>query len=509
MTHGAIAGGSPDTVQAGCWALEQGGNAVDAVIAASLGACVAEPLLTGLGGSGLAMVRVGGEVEVCDLFTQTPGLGCDMAAAPMRIAELDFGPKTQQFRVGKGSVAVPTLPMGLAALHARHGSLPLAQLAEPAIRLAEEGVSVSAGFAQVAGLLWPIQQRDPASAALFGRGDRAIQEGDRYLNRDLVGTMHTFGQEGAASFQSGRIGQAIVESLQAESRLRMADLAAYEVEWRAPLRVAYGDGIISLPALPSTAGLLLTVALGQLSGRRSVPRAGGADELRDLLRAQEALEEIRGSTGLEDWLEPGFAGAFLRNHGLTGDVHWAGLGRGGPGNTTHISAIDEHGQAVGITTSLGETNGHIVPGTGLRMNNFLGEEDVNPGGGIRPPGIRLITMCCPTILELGGQTHVLGSGGSARIRTALLHGLLRLIDHRASPVEAVEAARAHLESGSFQLELQGRPEGTLAAFEGSHPDVRAFEGSSVYFGGLHIASLGPEGLGGAGDPRRSGCVQIV
>jgi gamma-glutamyltranspeptidase/glutathione hydrolase len=509
VTHGAVAGGSPDTVEAGCWALKQGGNAVDAVVAASLSACVAEPLLTGLGGSGLAMIRMDGKVELCDLFTQTPGLASDVVAAPMRVVDLDFGPKTQQFRVGKGSVAVPTLPMGLAAMHGRYGSLPLRLLATPAIRLAEQGFEVSTGFARVAELLWPIQQGDEASAAIFGREGRAIRVGEHFRNPDLAHSLACFAKEGAASFQGGSLGHAIVDALSASSRLRMADLVAYEVAWRAPLRIQYGEATISLPALPSTAGLLLSVALAQLSGRTRIPDAGGADELRDLLAAQSALEEVRGSTGLEDWLEPGFTGAFLRAHGLAPDVQWAGLGAGGPGHTTHISVIDEHGQAVSITTSLGETNGFLIPGTGMRMNNFLGEEDVNPGGATRPPGIRLITMCCPTILELGGHTHVLGSGGSARIRTAVLHGLLHLIDHRASPEEAVSAARAHLEAGSFQIEINGRPPGTLDALVGAHPDVRTFEGASVYFGGLHIASWGPQGLGGHGDARRSGSVGIV
>lgn len=146
---GAVAAGSPLTVQAGVHTLRTGGNAVDAAVAASLMACVVEPLLTGLGGAGMAMVRMDDRVDSWDLFADVPGINTpDGAPPPMHTVEIDFGPTTQAFHVGPPSVAVPGMPAGLHAMHAAHGRLPFADLVAPAAKVAREGYPVSLGFAR-------------------------------------------------------------------------------------------------------------------------------------------------------------------------------------------------------------------------------------------------------------------------------------------------------------------------------------------------------------------------
>ena len=199
--RGAVAGGSPLTVQAGLEALERGGNAVDAAVAAQLMACVAEPLLTGMAGAGLAMVRMGGTVEAVDLFSTVPSLPSHSAPKPEAI-EIDFGPTTQAFHVGPASVAAPGVPAGLWALHSRHGTLPMPVLAESAARAAVDGVPVTAGFERVLSLLWPIQLRDEWCTERFGQPEgpgrqrRPLREGDTFRNPEIATTLRRYAAEG-------------------------------------------------------------------------------------------------------------------------------------------------------------------------------------------------------------------------------------------------------------------------------------------------------------------------
>ncbi|MEC8193864.1 MAG: gamma-glutamyltransferase, partial [Myxococcota bacterium] len=179
---GAVAGGSQPTVNAGLAALDNGGNAVDAAIASTLMAGVAEPLLTGLGGSGMATVRFNGVVEQCDFFADMPGLAApDAPAAPMDTVQIDFGPTTQEFLVGPGSASVPGVPAGLWALHERYGTVPMPVLAAPAIAAAVEGIPVTAGFERVVELLWPIVSRSEALRSLFAPNGTRLREGDTFV----------------------------------------------------------------------------------------------------------------------------------------------------------------------------------------------------------------------------------------------------------------------------------------------------------------------------------------
>jgi gamma-glutamyltranspeptidase/glutathione hydrolase len=215
----------------------------------------------------------------------------------------------------------------------------------------------------------------------------------------------------------------------------------------------------------------------------------------------QTAEELRTPRYHENLFEPGFAQGLLD----TRFKSWGGEGSGPTcGYTTHLSVVDEHGNAVALTSSLGETSGEVVPGTGILLNNFLGEEDVNPAGGDPEPGQRLMTMCCPTMMERNERIYVMGSGGSSRIRSAVLHGIYYLVDHHLEPQEVVRAPRCHLEGGALHLETPGRPIGTLEELSKSVSDIRSFDGPSVFFGGLHLSSVRDGLFSGGGDARRSG-----
>jgi gamma-glutamyltranspeptidase / glutathione hydrolase len=476
---GAVAGGSTLTTDAGLFALSLGGNAVDAAVAAQLCACVAEPLLTGLGGGGLATIRFGGRTQVCDFFSDAPS-----GRAPMTSVELDFGPAKQTFHVGPGSITVPGLPAGLWAMHQRWGRIPMERLVKPAVE-ATRGVPVSAAFARVNELLWPIQQLTPQASALFGRDGSPLVEGDTFHNPDLADTLLDFARNGPESFRTGRVAQLLLE---ASETLTPHDLTNYAPAFREALAVPYRGGTVYLPAEPSQGGIQVARSL-QLLAEGPMPAPFGFDHVERLAGAMDEAE-VTGELA-ELLYRPGFRREYL-----------------GSGYTTHLSTVDGDGNAVAITSSLGETAGIVLGDTGVCPNNFLGEEDVNPPDYDTPVGRRLITMCCPTVLTHNGAVYALGSGGSSRIRSALLHGVVYLVDHKLDPGSVPGLPRCHMQDGVLRLESFDRPPHLVEELRGEHPELVIFDRRGMYFGGLHIAGLAPRGFVGGGDARRSGDFQL-
>jgi len=182
-----------------------------------------------------------------------------------------------------------------------------------------------------------------------------------------------------------------------------------------------------------------------------------------------------------------------------------------PGSTTHISVVDGEGNAVAVTTSNGETCGWALPGTGILLNNFLGEEDINPAGfHQQPAGEEMLTMMCPTVVRSDeGWTAVLGTGGSNRIRTAILQVVSGLVDHGLSLSEAIDAPRTHVEGGVLNLEAWDLSEGAVADLAASFDVLVDFDKPNMFFGGVHAVRVGPDGVEGAGDSRRGGVFRRV
>jgi gamma-glutamyltranspeptidase / glutathione hydrolase len=164
--------------------------------------------------------------------------------------------------------------------------------------------------------------------------------------------------------------------------------------------------------------------------------------------------------------------------------------------------------AVSLTTTAGESAGYVVPGTGYIANNMLGEADLHPNGfHTRPPGQRIPTMMAPAIVRQDGQVRlVVGSGGSLRIRSAMLQTLSNYLDHGMSLATAVNAARVHLDGALLQCEA-GYPTTAVAGLEALGYSVNRWQRRSIYFGGAHCAARTAAGrLSGAGDDRRAGAV---
>jgi gamma-glutamyltranspeptidase / glutathione hydrolase len=486
-SRAVIAAGHPVTAETGAGVLRAGGNAVDAAVAAVLASSVAEPLLTGLGAGGYLLVAGAGQRPmVLDFFVAAPGRGADRETrAPLEAVDVDFGDAIQVFNVGPASCGVPGVPAGLATALERWGTARLADLAAPAASLAREGVPLNAEQAFIAFILSPIMRSAPECAALWAPGGRLLQEGDVFRNEELADSLERLGREGAAPFYDGEIGHALSDWVRERGGLlTRADLAAYEVVPRSPSRVRYRDREVLTNPPPSAGGILLAYALGRLDRDASSPPA-----LRDVLAAMVAAQGERTpefTTHLDD---PGFGHRFLGSR---------------LGATTHISVLDGDGLAASVTCTNGEGSGVLVPGTGIQINNIMGEEDLSPVGFHRdPPGRHMQSMMTPTVVMCDGEVElVLGSAGSNRIRSALLQTIVGAVDHGLDARAAVDAPRLHVEAGNLYVE----PGVPIEQIDQMRYELVRFRSRNVFFGGVQAIRRDPATgeVSGAGDPRRGG-----
>jgi gamma-glutamyltranspeptidase/glutathione hydrolase len=484
---GAIAAGHPSTARAGADVLRAGGNAVDAAIAAVCVSLTAEPGLTSLGGGGYMLVAVpGGEQVALDFFVAAPGLG----GPPGRAAELlpvsvSFGDAVQVFHVGPASVGAYGMPAGLCEAARRFASRPLPELVAPGAAAAREGVALTPEQAYVVEILMPIYDTTEDCRALYEVDGRVVEGGDVVRNPELAGTLERLGEEGDRPFYEGDVARAVLARLEGEGSLLTAqDLAAYRAQARDPVRVAYrGRDVLTTPP-PSAGGILIAYALSQLE------RAEGPASTEQVVAAMEAAQTERTPEFVEGLDDEAFVAEFLSSR---------------LGGTTHISVLDGDGMACGVTCSNGEGSAILVPGTGIHLNNVLGEQDLNPHGFHRhPPGRRMPSMMSPTVVLAGGVPElVLGSGGSNRIRSAILQTVLNVVDRGMAVDEAVSAPRVHFEDGIVYSE----PGVDLRAVEASGHTVSRFRAPNLFFGGVHAVQSHP--LAGGGDPRRGGAVEVV
>ena len=487
MPNAVVAAGHPVTAEAGARVLREGGNAVDAAVAAVLAGQAAEPLLTGLGAGGYLLVAGNGvEPTVLDFFVAAPGQGAPAGPAPPLLAvDVDFGDAVQVFNVGVGSCGVPGVPAGLAEALDRWGSASLGALAAPAARLAAEGVALNAQQAFIAFILGPILVSTPECAALWAPEGHILREGETFRSDELAATLERFGAEGAAPFYTGDIARAEAEYVISQGGLLgEADLAAYEVGARRPIRVGYRDREVLTNPPPNAGGILLAYSLARLDRGAPSPPA-----LRDVLDAMEAAQDERTAEFTTDLGDEGFLERFLGSR---------------LGATTHISVLDADGLAATVTCTNGEGSGVIVPGTGIHLNNIMGEEDLNPHGFHQyPPGRHMPSMMAPTVVLRDGEVElVLGSAGSNRIRSALLQTIVGAVDHELAVRVAVEAPRMHFEAGELFVEP-----GVPVAELGDHGhQLVSFRGPNVFFGGVQAIRRDPRtgAAEGAGDPRRGG-----
>ena len=393
---GAVAAGHPLTAAAGARVLEEGGNAVDACVAAAFAAWVTESPLTGPGAGGFALVvpSDGRPARVADFFVSTPGIGSPAPTeAEMHAIDVAFGgdsETTQVFRIGEASCAVPGAAAGLEAVHRGYGRLPWPILLEPAIELARSGVEVSRPQAHLHAILDLIMRHTDEGRRVYSRPDGSrLGPGDTLRLPDLGATFEQIAAEGAAAIYRGELARSIVRTVgEGGGAITERDLADYRVAWRRPVRVGYlGHEVISNPP-PSSGGILIAYGLGLLA-RAGHGEAGSVESITSLVEVMREQTRVRAEGFTSGLQRGGLAGRLLSSEGIARGLARMEAGAPGivepaPAGTTHVSVVDSEGTAASLSSSTGSGSGVIVPGTGIQLNNMLGEYDLVAGGPHRP-----------------------------------------------------------------------------------------------------------------------------
>jgi gamma-glutamyltranspeptidase / glutathione hydrolase len=457
--RGALAAGHPLTAEAGADVLRAGGNAVDACIAAAAVSWICESPLTGLGGGGFLVVHEArtGHTRLLDFFVAVPELAA--ASDELDALVVDFGDTQQVFYTGPSSVAVPGTGLGLWEAHARWGSMPWAELFGQAVRLAREGVVLNDAQAYLHRILDLLLRYSPEGDALYGPG-RALGVGERFAMPELADTLERLATEGPEFLYRGDV----AARLAAHVPITLEDLARYEVIEREPLAVRYRGGELRTNPPPSSGGRLLAVGLEALGDAAAAPFA--------IARAMEAQEAARYA---ED-----------------------------AGGTTHISAVDGDGNAASLSCSLGSSSGIVVPGTGIHLNNMLGESHLTVGD---RPGERMRSLMTPSVLLREGRPRlVVGSAGSTRLHGAILQIVANVVARGLEVEEAVEAPRIHVEDGVAHCEDPA----VADELEKAGYAVVRWRDRNLFFGGVSAVEIRDDGsLAAAGDPRRGGGAVVV
>jgi len=456
----AVAAGHPATVAAGIDALEAGGSAADAAVAACLASCVAETVMTGFlgGGHGIYLDVAGGRIRNLDCFVAVPGLGGEARDAELLELEVPFGAELVHYAVGIASCGVPGLPAGLGILHGEHGRLPWQRVVEPALRLAENGVTLPPAHASCLAMLAPVMTMNEG-AQIYSPGGELLPAGATLEQPGLVRALELLADEGPESAYRGALGEALLELMGERGGLvTREDLLGYRARWSEPVEVAYAGSRF--------------FTRGDLSGvPETLPRLPVLAGLSPSERVLALVETLNGSQG--------------------------------GGHTTSLTTVDPDGNACVLTTSLGLGSGDFLPGLDLHLNSMLGETDLIRGP--LEPGERMGSMMAPSLaLDPAGLVLALGAAGGTRLRSALVQVAAGVLDEGLDLEDAVSRPRLHAAAGVVQLE-PGFDADVFRTLEEAGYELRAWPEQHHYFGGVSAVAR----TGAAGDPRRSGAATTL
>ncbi|MGH3103303.1 MAG: gamma-glutamyltransferase family protein [Gaiellaceae bacterium] len=500
---GAIAAGHPLTAEAGARVLREGGNAVDACLAAAFVSWVTESPLTGPGGGGFLLVHDArdGRSRVLDFFVTVPGAGLPRGTiGEMETVDVDFDSTIQAFRIGAASVAVPGVVAGLETAHRRYATVPWARLVEPAIELARNGVELTREQAYLHAILDIILRHTEQGRAIYGPKGERLAAGDRLVMGDFATTLELLATGGARAFYDGRLARELSDHVRSTGgTLTRDDLGSYRVIWRRPIAVDFAQHQVESNPPPSSGGVLIAYGLRLLDRAGLGGPAGTSGAIARLVEVMREQMHARGPGFTRELFRGGLARRLVEDARVE-----PAAGRLLTG-TTHISVVDAQGNAASLTASTGSGSGVVVPGTGVHLNNMLGEFDLIPAGARRTPGGRLTSMMAPSIVLRDGRPRlVVGSAGSLRLRGAILQIIVNSIGHGMSVEEAIKTPRVHLDDGHVHCE-GGADASELDELEQRGYELVRWRRRNLYFGGASAVELTPEGtLAAAGDPRRGG-----
>jgi gamma-glutamyltranspeptidase/glutathione hydrolase len=502
----AVAGPNEAAVAAGVRLADSGGNVVDAALAAVLVASVTEPgVVSAAGGAYVTIAPADRSVPVTvDGNVEMPGRGlpAERFGQGVRDVTCDYGGGVTM-TVGHGSVATPGALAGLDLAHSRYGSLPWAEVVAPAVEIARDGFPLGrASHHYLEYVHESVFGVDPASRAILHRDDgHLLDPGDTVRADDLAETLELIAAKGARVLYEGELAQRIAEDMAANGGLvTRTDLQAYRPLVRPALPIPLRRWRLATNPAPAVGGVVLAAMLLLLGDR---PRdRWSADDLSHLVDVQMAVLSHR-SAHLD--LAGDRVAEAERLLALAGSGDFARLRASA--NTVHVSAVTADGAACAVTCSAGYGSGVMAPGTGLWLNNCLGEQELNRHGlHAAQPGERLVSNMAPTVgRSLDGDVLAIGSPGADRITTALAQVLAGVTNGGMSLAEAIDHPRLHVRA-TENPRVDYEDDLLLPALAlPTHP----YPAESMYFGGVTAAMRRHDGtLGAAGDPRRASAVAV-
>ena len=381
-TRGVIAAGHPKTAEAGQIIFDLGGNAFDAAAAAALASFVVESSLTTAAGGGFLLAHTQqNQNYLFDFFSQTPLLKKAQNELDFYPVEINFGNEVQTFHIGLGACATPGNLAGIFFIHQKLGTLPFDVVVEPAIALARDGFILDPYIARTWELLKPILLASGASREIYAPQTELLTGGQRCYMTNFAETLSEIARKGIDIFYRGEIAHQIAQDLKIGGYLRFEDLEHYPVQVRQPLMINYrGYQLLTNPP-PSSGGALIAFAL-KLLERFDLGNMAFYSPQHLQLLAQVLSQTSYARKGYFDACvhQPDAIAQFLSTSTLDSYQYEIQNTVNKWGSTTHISVLDQHGNAASITTSNGEGSGYVIPNTGIMLNNMLGEADLNPLG---------------------------------------------------------------------------------------------------------------------------------
>lgn len=443
--------------------LQLGGNAFDAILSAGFVSTAVELGFSSMGGGGFLLCHRADQKRdfIYDFFVNHPGVKATSLLRPRpEKVTVNFSGTNQSFHIGIGSLGVHGTMRGFQKLYAEQCSLDLDLIVTPAIEALERGVDLTPSLEFFLHSLKPMINRTQ-----YGRDHFNDRHRKHYnpLYKEFL-EQSSFEAWVDALYEGTGTEQFLEE---VEGAITQEDLLSYRVEEKEPLAFQYKDYTIVTNCDPSIGGPAVCQGLQDSLAEDSEKM----DQLEKSLYRAEILKN----------LQPVFA----------------------TGGTTHMNVLDSRGNVASMSLSIGTCSGYFYPNTGILMNNMMGEEDLHqPCGHPTTPGSRICSMMAPTFIRKDDQLiAAFGTGGSNRIRSAILQFIWNLLDEGMSLKDAVEAPRLHFsETGTLQLEPFNSKE-LERILTLKYPNYRLWDMKHLYFGGVHVVS---GDYNGWGDSRRDG-----
>jgi gamma-glutamyltranspeptidase/glutathione hydrolase len=528
--HGMVVAQEKTAARIGADILRRGGNAIDAAVATGFTMAVTYPRAGNIGGGGFMVIHSAERHEdvAIDYRETAPG-----ATTPTIFLGPDGKPDTAKSRDSALGIGVPGTPAGLALALEKYGSgkFTLADLLQPAIALARNGIPVTDDGADTLPEWHRRLARWPSTAKIFSRPDgTSLREGDTLIQTDLAATLSAIAQQGPRGFYEGPVAEKLVQAIgDAGGIITQADLGSYRPVIRAPMRGSYrGYDIVSMP-LPSSGGVVLLEILNILEGfpMREM-KQGSAPSLHVMVEAMKRAYADRArylgdpafvSAPVATLVTKEYAAKQRAGIDLDHATPWTDALSAVPpregSNTTHFSVVDSFGNAVSNTYTLNFSYGvgMVAEGTGVLLNNELDDFTAAPGASnayglvgfeanLPGSGKRPLSSMSPTIvLKDGKPVLVTGSPGGSRIISTVLQVIVNVIDYRMDVAAAVAAPRLHHQWLPDEVRVErGLAEDTLAALRAKgHRVVEPMGQTSA-----NSIAVTPDGLLGAPDPRTRG-----